>query len=118
MNRTTLLFSLHEARLRTLSIDSIVLVEEAQTLAAVTIVSRKPLLEQRIDRLVINVASGVTTAGNTILEVLERSPGVIVNRQDNTIAMNGKDGVNIMINGKLNYMPVSADGTNAFGNEL
>jgi outer membrane receptor protein involved in Fe transport len=40
--------------------------------------------------------------------VLERSPGVIVDRQNNTIAINGKDGVVVMINGKINHMPASA----------
>jgi outer membrane receptor protein involved in Fe transport len=42
------------------------------------------------------------------LDVLERSPGVIVNRQANSISMSGKEGVMVMINGKINYMPVSA----------
>jgi hypothetical protein len=81
---------------------------EAASLTGVTVSTRKPLLEQKVDRLVINVANSITSAGNTALEVLERSPGVLVSRQNNTIAVNGKDGVVIMINGKINHMPASA----------
>ncbi|HRN55823.1 MAG TPA: TonB-dependent receptor, partial [Agriterribacter sp.] len=78
------------------------------TLTGVTITAKRPLYEQKPDRLTINVANSITSAGNTALQILERSPGVIVNRQSNTIAMLGKEGVRVMINGKLNYMPVSA----------
>lgn len=78
------------------------------SLANVTVVSRRPLYEQKPDRLVINVQNSITSAGNTALQVLERSPGVVVNRQQNTISILGKDGVHIMINGKLSYMPASA----------
>jgi len=77
-------------------------------LANVTVVGKRPLFEQRPDRLIINVENSITSAGNTALQVLERSPGVVVNRQNNTIAVLGKDGVNIMINGKLSYLPASA----------
>ena len=87
---------------------NITLAEETAQLNDVTVTIKKPLLEQKIDRLVINVANSITSAGNTALEVLERSPGVIVNRQNNTIAINGKDGVVVMINGKINHMPASA----------
>ena len=80
----------------------------ASLMANVTVVAKRPLYEQKSDRLIINVENSITSAGNTALQVLERSPGVVVNRQDNTIAMLGKEGVNIMINGKLSYMPASA----------
>ncbi len=74
----------------------------------VTVYAKRPLYEQKIDRLVINVENSITSAGNTALEVLERSPGVVVDHQNNLISMNGKDGVVLMINGKINHMPVAA----------
>ncbi|MBK5272427.1 MAG: outer membrane beta-barrel protein, partial [Bacteroidia bacterium] len=47
-------------------------------------------------------------AGGTALEVLEKSPGVIVNRQSNSIGLNGKNGVVVMINGKISRMSSDA----------
>ncbi|MEP7372096.1 MAG: TonB-dependent receptor [Chitinophagaceae bacterium] len=91
-----------------LALNVIQLREEAVELQQVSVQSRRPLLEQKIDRLVINVKNSITSAGSTALDVLERSPGVIVNRQANSISMSGKEGVMVMINGKINYMPVSA----------
>ena len=92
--------------------------DDVKQLEGVNVQSRRPLLEQKIDRLVVNVKNSITSAGSTALDVLERSPGVIVNRQANSITMRGKDGVTVMINGKINYMPLSAlvemlDGMNA-----
>src|SRR6185295_2449053 len=69
---------------------------------------RKPLYQQLIDRTVINVENSITSAGSTALEVLMRSPGIMVDHYNNTISMNGKNGVVLMINGKPSYMPVSA----------
>lgn len=82
--------------------------QKEEKLSDVTIAARKPLIEQTIDRLVINVAGNITASGSTALDILERSPGVVVDRQNNSIAINGKDGVVVMMNGRLNRMPVSA----------
>ena len=65
----------------------------------------KPLYEQKVDRMVINVESSILSAGSTALEVLERSPGIVVDRQGNTISLVGKSGVTVMINGKISYLP-------------
>ena len=91
-----------------LDLKTIQLSEEVLELQQVSVQSRRPLLEQKIDRLVVNVKNSITSAGSTALDVLERSPGVIVNRQANSISMSGKEGVMVMINGKINYMPVTA----------
>lgn len=77
-------------------------------LAVVSVSAKKPLFEQKIDRMVINVAASITSAGSTALEVLERSPGIIVDHQNNNLSMNGKNGVVIMINGRISHMPVAA----------
>lgn len=77
-------------------------------LTEVEVVARKPLYEQRIDRLVVNVAQSITSTGNTALEVLERSPGVMVDRLGDGISISGRNGVVIMINNKVSQLPVSA----------
>lgn len=86
----------------------ILMQESAADLETVEVKARKPLFEQQIDRLVINVQNSITAAGNTALDVLERSPGVVVNRENGTISMSGKGGVMIMINGRINRIPMSA----------
>ncbi len=84
------------------------LINDNKVLSDVTVVARKPMFEQKIDRMVINVKNSITSAGGTALEVLEKSPGVVVNRQSNSIGLNGKAGVVVMINGKISRMPSDA----------
>ena len=82
--------------------------EDVAQLEEVQVIARKPLFEQQMDRLVINVESSITLAGGTALDVLERSPGVVVNRQNKTLSMGGKDGVIVMINNKMTRMDITA----------
>ncbi|QTE35147.1 outer membrane beta-barrel family protein [Mucilaginibacter gossypii] len=72
-------------------------------LKAVTITATKPLIERKIDRTVMNVENSVLAAGNTAMEILERAPGVTVDKDDN-ISLKGKQGVTVMINDKLTYL--------------
>lgn len=87
---------------------TLVMKTKGEQLDQVVVRAKKPLFEQKIDRTIINVKSSITSAGTTALDVLERSPGVVVNRQNGLISMAGKEGVVVMINGKINYMPVAA----------
>ena len=91
-----------------IQVAAIQLEEDIAQLEAVEIRARKPLFEQQIDRMVVNVENSITSAGGSALEVLEKSPGVIVNQQNNSISMGGKSGVVIMINGKESRMPMEA----------
>jgi hypothetical protein len=77
-------------------------------LKSVTVTGKKPLFEQKPDRMVINVKSSISNAGSTVLDVLEKSPGVSVNRSSGEIGLKGKQGVQVMINGKMTYMPADA----------
>ncbi|GAB3713759.1 outer membrane beta-barrel family protein [Spirosoma flavus] len=81
--------------------------ETAKTLGEVTVVTKKPLFEQQVDRLVVNVQNSIVSAGGTALEVLERSPGITVNRQSNSLVMSGKSGILVMMNGKLTRLPIA-----------
>lgn len=81
---------------------------DSRNLNTVVIQTRKPLFEQKLDRMVINVKNSIASSGTTALEILERSPGVLVDRYNNTISMAGKQGVVILINGKVTNMPPTA----------
>lgn len=84
-----------------------IFLSEGEELGEVVVQAKKPLFTQKVDRLVINVENSIVSSGGTALEVLERSPGVVVNRQNNAISVVGKDGVVVMINGKTSYVPAS-----------
>ncbi|OZI05791.1 hypothetical protein BWI93_23065 [Siphonobacter sp. BAB-5385] len=74
-----------------------------QDLQTLTVTAKKPLVEQRIDRTVMNIENSILSEGNTALEVLEKAPGVTVDDEGN-ITLKGKQGATIMINGKLTYL--------------
>lgn len=77
-----------------------VLRENNEQLGEIVIRANRPLLQQRADGTVVNVESSVMTKGSSALEVLERSPGVVIDHQSNGIILNGKSGVLVMLNGK------------------
>ena len=81
---------------------AITLKQTATTLAGVTISSQKPLIEHKIDRTVVNVDALISNAGSTALDVLEKSPGVIVD-QGGAISLKGKS-VQVFIDDKPTYL--------------
>jgi biopolymer transport protein ExbD len=74
------------------------LAPDAVSLAEVTVTAVKPFLEQRADKLVVNVEGSATAAGSTALEVLQKVPGVIVRNE--TVTLAGKSSVQIMVDGR------------------
>jgi hypothetical protein len=68
---------------------------------------KPPLVQQEAGGLVVNVQNSLMTKGSSVLEVLSRLPGVIVDPQSSSISLNGKSGVMVMLDGKL--MRLSAD---------
>jgi hypothetical protein len=69
----------------------------------VTVTAKKPFIELKADKMIVNVANSSVSAGNSALEVLEKSPGVVVDNNNN-ISLRGKQGVLVTINGKNQYM--------------
>lgn len=85
------------------TIDNVSLVPTAKQLNSVNIVSRKPLVERQVDKTVLNIENSVLAAGNNALEILQKAPGVTVDK-DGNISLRGKNGVLVMIDGKPTYM--------------
>lgn len=65
----------------------------------VTVVGKKPPIQFLPDKTVINPEASITNAGATIMEVLEKSPGITVGR-DGAIIMKGKPSVTVLIDNK------------------
>lgn len=75
----------------------------SKTLSEVTVTSRPPVIERKLDRVTINVENSILNAGTSVLEALAKIPGVKVS-SDGSISLNGKSGVNILIDGKPSYL--------------
>ncbi|MEQ1677056.1 MAG: outer membrane beta-barrel protein [Chitinophagaceae bacterium] len=79
--------------------ETMILKPEGTLLQDVTVTTKKPMVQFLPDKTVINVEAGITNAGATVMDVLERSPGITVGR-DGTISMKGKPSVMVLIDGK------------------
>ncbi len=85
------------------TVKTIELVPKPKAMGEVTVTAKKPLIEQKIDRMVVNVEAAVTNVGATAMEVLEKSPGITVDK-DGNISLKGKQGVQVYIDGRPSYL--------------
>jgi len=75
----------------------------ANQLADVTVVAKKPMIEIKADKTIFNVENSINATGSNALELLQKSPGVQVDNNEN-INMKGKSGVKIYIDGKMSQL--------------
>lgn len=87
-----------------LQLPSVKMQSSSKQLNEVSVVGQKPFVERRADKTVLNVESNVTAAGNSVLELLEKAPGVTIDRQTEQIKLNNKAGITIMVDGKTNFL--------------
>lgn len=87
----------------TVSVGTLQLIEAPKSLKEVIVTSKKPFIERKIDKTVINVDAMISNSGTTALEVLEKAPGVSVDK-DGKISLKGKQSVIIMMDGKPAYL--------------
>lgn len=86
-----------------IEIPLITLEPQAQALAGVTVQAKRPMVEAKLDKMVVNVDASPSNASNNVLEVLEKSPGISVDR-DGNISLKGKQGVIVLMDGKQTYL--------------
>lgn len=72
-------------------------------LGTVKVTTTRPLIENKIDKTIVNVEAAVTNIGSNAMDVIEKSPGISVDR-DGNISLKGKQGVIILIDGKPSYL--------------
>jgi iron complex outermembrane receptor protein len=72
---------------------------QSKALKEVTVTAQVPFIQRQPDMTVVNVDKSPMNSGSSTLDVLERSPGIIIDQNDN-INLQGKTGVTVMIDGK------------------
>lgn len=86
---------------------NMVLTSEAQMLDAVEVVAKVPLLEQRADRLVVNVAKSLTSVSGSLMEIMKKVPGMLV--VNGRLSLAGNSNPTILIDGRTTqYMDIQS----------
>ena len=88
---------------KTIDIGLLQLLPVDKNLKEVVVTSKKLMIERKIDKTIVNVDAAISNEGTTALEVLEKSPGVTVDK-DGNVSLKGKQGVMIMLDGKPAYL--------------
>jgi iron complex outermembrane recepter protein len=76
-----------------------ILRKAAGDLKGVTVVARKPIVQVKDGKTVLNVEGTVNSVGSDALDLLRKAPGVAVDKDDN-LSIQGKNGVKVLIDGR------------------
>ncbi|WP_162052550.1 TonB-dependent receptor domain-containing protein [Pontibacter pamirensis] len=76
---------------------------DVQTLSEVEVQTMRPTVTTHPDKMVVSVEGTAMASGSTAYEVLAKSPGVWID-QDGNLQLNGKAGVQVMLNGKRSFL--------------
>lgn len=81
------------------AVPAMVMARSAGAMKEVVVSASRPIIEVKADKTILNVEGTINAVGNDMLELLRKSPGVVVDKDDN-ISMNGKNGVQVYIDGR------------------
>ncbi len=81
------------------SIPAVSLARANNGLKDVVVTAKKPIIEVKADKTILNVENTINATGSDALELLRKSPGVLVDKDDN-LSLAGKNGVQVFIDGK------------------
>lgn len=81
------------------TLGDLVMIKTDAALQGVTVTAQKPIVEVRADKTILNVEGTINSVGQDAMELLRKSPGVIVDKDDN-LSLAGKNGVQVYIDGK------------------
>jgi outer membrane receptor protein involved in Fe transport len=93
---------------RSVNLGTISLSPSMTSLQSVTIVGDKPVVENKIDKIVYNVSNDITSQGGAAIDVLKKVPQVTVDI-DGNVELQGNSNIRFLINGKP---------SSVFGNSL
>jgi ferric enterobactin receptor len=93
---------------KSVSLGSVFLASSTVSLQGVTITSDKPVIENKIDKIVYNATSDITSQGGLAIDVLKKVPQISVDI-DGNVELQGNSNIRFLINGKP---------SSVFGNSL
>lgn len=74
-----------------------------QVLKEINVTGNKQPIQHLRGKVILNIEAGITNVGTTVLELLEKSPGVMVDKEG-SISLQGKSNVLVMIDEKPTYL--------------
>lgn len=87
-----------------ISLPAQILGASAVNLKEISVAEYKPVIEFKKGTVIMNVENDILTRGNTVLDLLKRLPGVMIDAQNN-ITINGASGARFLIDDRMQQMP-------------
>lgn len=84
-------------------VPTILLNTDTRKLQEVAVEGKRPMVESKPGKLVLNVENSPLAAGNNALDIVKRAPGVSLDNNNNLQLM-GQSGVSVTIDGRQTYM--------------
>lgn len=86
-------------------IEDIILAEDKKMLKEVVVEAKRPFIQQKIDKYVVNISDHLLTAGKNGMDILKFTPGLLV--QNKNISILGEQ-VDVWIDGRPSHMDQNA----------
>lgn len=81
------------------NVPDIALAKASGNMKEVVVAARKPMVEVKADKTILNVEGSVNSVGQDALDLLRKAPGVMIDKDDN-LTLSGKNGVQVYVDGR------------------